>query len=294
MMNRRILIIWCIISVLLTAGCGKYSGSGFDRVEKRALIRYENWEVYPAQLKLHQQVVDAFNHSQNEVYVKLEPAQGGPNKIKVEIAGGTAPDVFYWCDTILPPLVQKNSVADLSPFIKKEGVDLGQYFPALLDGLRYNGGIYGLPIYYGTNALVYNKDIFDAAHLPYPDSKWTWNDFRATARKLTVRKEGKPAQYGALLPGSMDVVESLGGKLFDPEGKHCLADSREMREGLRYLLTLQNVDKSVPSLAQLGGEVDKLKNGLQMFMTGRIGMFIAPSFMLSSLQDIKAFSWDVA
>ncbi len=291
---RRILIIWSIFSVLLAAGCSKHLGSGSGQASKRVTVRYENWEVYPAQLKLHQQVVDAFNQSQNEVHVKLEPTQGGPNKIKVEIAGGTAPDVFFWCDTILPPLVKKSSVIDLRPFIEREGVDLGQYFPALLDGLRYNGGIYGLPIYYGTNALVYNKAIFDAAHLPYPDGNWTWDDFRATARKLTVRKEGKLVQYGALLPGSMDVVESLGGKLFDPEGKRCLVDSREMREGLRYILTLQNVDKSVPSLAQLGGEADKLKNGLQMFMTGRIGMFIAPSFMLSSLQDVKAFSWDVA
>jgi len=273
----------------LLAGCslqGSNPGAG------RTLVRYENWESLPSQIALHQAVVDAFNAKQKEIYVKLVPVQGGPDKIKVEIAGGAAPDVFYWGDNMLPPLAEKGAVADISGFIKESKLDLDQYYPPLVKSLSYGKAVYGLPIYFGTTALVYNRSIFDTAELSYPDTGWTWNDFRDAAAKLT-RRSGKIPQFGAVLPSPLDVIYSFGGGLFDTMGKRCLVDSQETVSALEFLSALQNTDKSMPSRSQLDGE-DKYKSATQLFMTGRVAMLLAPSFLLSSLSDIKSFSWDVA
>ncbi len=194
---------------------------------------------------------------------------------------------------MLPPLAEKGVVFDISGFIKESKLDITQYYSPLLGSLRYGKAVYGLPIYFGTTALVYNKNLFDTARLPYPNAYWRWDDFRAAARKLTEHEKGKVSQFGALLPSPLDIVYSFGGGLFDTEGKNCLANSKETISALKFLQALQNVDKSVPSRSQLEGE-DKYKSATQMFMTGRVAMLLAPSFLLSSLSDIKSFSWDVA
>jgi multiple sugar transport system substrate-binding protein len=285
--NRMRKLLWTITLLVLglSVGCGSKS--------EKIIVKYENWESLPSQIALHQAVVDAFNAGQEEIYVKLVPVQGGPDKIKVEIAGGLAPDVFYWGDNMLPPLAEKGAVFDISGFIKESKLDLTQYYRPLLESLSYGKAVYGLPIYFGTTALVYNKNLFDAASLSYPHAGWTWDDFRVTARKLTKHEKGKASQFGALLPSPLDVVYSFGGSLFDTEGKNCLANSKETISALKFLQALQNTDKSLPSRSQLEGE-DKYKSALQMFMTGRVAMLLAPSFLLSPLSDIKSFSWDVA
>ncbi len=294
MKKRELLVLYVLCAalgaILSLTGCSWRSRQ--QGVPAKTIVRYENWENLPQQIKLHQEVVDAFNRSQKEVYVKFEPVQGGPDKIKVEIAAGAAPDIFYWVDTLLPPLVKKGTVADISGLIKESKFDLGQYHPVLLDGVRYDDKIYGLPIYYGAGALVYNKDLFDEFRLSYPDENWTWEDFRKAAKKLSQSGNMRAKRFGALAPDPMSIIRSFGGELFDDSGSRCLIDSNETRQALKFLLALKNVDKSVPSAAEMGG--DDFRNGVQMFMGGRVGMFIAPSYILASLADIKSFSWDVA
>ena len=277
---------------MVCGGCGKRGESTADKIKK---IRYANWEVFPAQLKLHQEVVDRFKEKHPDIEVEFEIVQGGPQKILIEIAGGSAPDVFYWCDAILPPLVEKKSVIDLMPFIEKDkDISLSMYFPKVVEGMRYNSGLYGVPIYFGINALVYNKGLFDKDGLKYPDDTWTWEDFLQTAVKLTKRDEnGRVIQYGALPPDYIMVIRSFGGAFFDEQVTKAVLDSPDTRKAFQFLLDLQNRYRVVPTMQELEGE-DKFKSGVQMFMTNRIGMFIAPSFILATLDEIKEFKWEVA
>ena len=297
--GKRILAICIGVGLMIVTsltGCTSQEPTkGEAHSKKKHRIRYANWEVYPAQLKLHQEVVDRFKEKHPDIEVDFEIVHGGPQKILIEIGGGMAPDVFYWCDAILPPLVEKGAVIDLMPFVKEDPeVDLKLYFPRVIEGLTYNGGLYGLPIYFGINALLYNKALFDKEGVPYPDNNWTWEDFKEAALKLTKRdNNGRVLQYGALLPDFHLVIKSFGGNFFNKEVNRCILDSPQTKDALQFLLDLQDKYKVVPSMAELEGE-DKIKSGLQMFMAGKMGMFIAPSFLLATLDEIKSFSWDVA
>lgn len=67
-----------------------------------------------------------------------------------------------------------------------------------------------------TIALWYNKTMFDQAGIKYPDASWTWDTFRAAAKKLT-KADG--SQYGYTLRPSEDqtgwynMVYSMGGEI---------------------------------------------------------------------------------
>ena len=280
-----------LTGIVFMSGCAKKSSQ-----EGVVELRYENWEVYPAQLKAHREVVEKFNQIHSGIHINFQPVDGGPQKILVEMGGGTAPDIFFWCDTILPPLVEKKAVINLRPFIEKDKeFNLSQYFPHILDGLRYGKGIYGLPIYFGTGALVYNKSLFDKEKICYPTEDWTWGDFLRAAQKLTKRKDKRRVQFGAL-PLSYELIQSFGGDFFDQDGTKCILNSPETKEALHFLVDLQNKYRVVPSMTELesGSFNLKEKSGVALFMTGRVGMFVASSFLLPTLNDIKSFEWDVA
>jgi ABC-type glycerol-3-phosphate transport system substrate-binding protein len=81
-------------------------------------------------------------------------------------------------------------LADLTPF----AADWSGFrsLPAALQGTAtINGRIYALPGgAFGGYCVAYRKDLFDAAHVPYPTPDWTITDFIHTAAKLTDRSKG--------------------------------------------------------------------------------------------------------
>ncbi len=46
-----------------------------------------------------------------------------------------------------------------------------------------DGTQYGTPYRQDSWVLFYNKDLFDAAGVDYPDGSWTWDDYDAAARR---------------------------------------------------------------------------------------------------------------
>ncbi len=50
---------------------------------------------------------------------------------------------------------------------------MGVYWPEAVVGSSFNGSLYGLPRDMSNVILYYNKDMFDAAGVAYPDDTWT-------------------------------------------------------------------------------------------------------------------------
>ncbi len=98
------------------------------------------------------------------------------NDLATKIGSGNAPDVFQLDGSKrLPEFVSEGALKDLTPYIKKDGLDLkSTFWPACLPETQYGGKTYGMERDCGNQGvLVYNKDMFDARHVAYPTSKWT-------------------------------------------------------------------------------------------------------------------------
>ncbi|MBX3061224.1 MAG: extracellular solute-binding protein, partial [Anaerolineae bacterium] len=106
-------------------------------------------------------------------------------------------DVFS--NRYAPPYKQEQFIRDLTPFMNTDpGFNSDDFYPNTLQ--ETNGRIYTLPILINFSLIYYNKDIFDAANLAYPQSSWTWNDFRATANALTIHDRDVVMQWGFVKP----------------------------------------------------------------------------------------------
>jgi multiple sugar transport system substrate-binding protein len=77
--------------------------------------------------------------------------------------------------------------ADLSDLYKDESATYYQdHFSevSISNTQGSDGKIYGVPKDKDTVGLIYNKGMFDAAGISYPDNKWTWDDLVEASEKI--------------------------------------------------------------------------------------------------------------
>lgn len=114
-------------------------------------------------------------------------------KLPAILAGGVIPDVIHQHGSIVQDYGQRGALADLTPFMKKDGVAPDDYVPALFDAFSQGGKTFGIPKDSAAWGLYYNKQMFDKAGIPYPTLDWTMDQFHDYARRLTFDASGRPA-----------------------------------------------------------------------------------------------------
>ena len=114
-----------------------------------------------------------------------------------------------------------------------------------------DGKIVGIPALVDNLALVYNKKLFDQAHVAYPTPNWTWDDITAAAKKLT-NPATKQFGWAYVNDGGEDTVwrfdgAPVGGRRQDPhsDDKHAAFDSPAGVQALTHLQKMGLQDHSV-------------------------------------------------
>jgi ABC-type glycerol-3-phosphate transport system substrate-binding protein len=162
----------------------------------------------------YQAWADLFNTYHPEASVTVEP--GTPLDF-----GGTAgsADCFVW-PTFARSADWQQHVVPLQPFIDAQSeFTLDDLYPQALAGLSLDGELWGLPLQVAPELLYFNRDLFDAAGLPYPEAEWAWIEFAAAAGALTTG-EDQARRYGfvpsaSFAPEALAFVAQRGASLVD-------------------------------------------------------------------------------
>jgi len=226
-------------SAAATAPCGSYAGPPVH-------ITYAMWGD-TTELANQQKIVDAFTQLNPNITVTPTVADWTTywDKLQTDLAGGNAPDVFLMDGPLYPDYQTRDQLLDLSPLIARDGFDTSQLVDlAVQDFTAPDGHLYGLPRDLNTIALFYNKAMFDAAGLPYPDASWDWNKLVEVATKLTQTSAGKTSQWGFYTETSdmenywSSLVWQAGGDILSPDKKTVVIDSAEAAAGIQFLQDL--------------------------------------------------------
>jgi multiple sugar transport system substrate-binding protein len=158
--------------------------------------------------------------------------------------------------------------------ISADKLDLNNYPAALVSLYTYNGKHYALPKDFDTVGLWYNKQLFDAAGVKYPDATWNWTTLRDAAKKLTNPSKGVwgIAAQQANQEGYYNTIPQNGGSVISPDRKSSGYDTPATIGGLQFWINLIQ-DKSSPTLAQM---TDTLP--LSLFESGKVAMLYAGSW----------------
>jgi multiple sugar transport system substrate-binding protein len=111
---------------------------------------------------------------------------------------------------------------------------------------KTEGGQFGLPRDLNVVALYYNKKLFDAAGVPYPDDTWDWAKLIEVGKKLTLDtdSDGTPDQWGLYTETSdmenywLSLVWQNGGDFFAADGKSTALTTDQAAGGIQFLQDL--------------------------------------------------------
>jgi ABC-type glycerol-3-phosphate transport system substrate-binding protein len=199
---------------------------------------------------------DSFLKKMVEVYNTTHPAvqvaynsivnDDYDDKLRVLAAGSSDMDVF-WIRTPAQTqqYISNRALLDLGPFIQSSGLDLAPIRTTSLPGATRDGKIYGLPTTGSCWMLFYNRDLFDAKGLPYPENL-TWDQYLNLAKSLTYTEGGKKYWGGVCPPWTMNLGASSAGEY--------LTAPEPMPYTRRYAQVLHRMyveDKSHPGIEEM-------------------------------------------
>jgi multiple sugar transport system substrate-binding protein len=243
------------------AACGSYSGPA-------ATISYAIWGD-TTELANQQKIVDAFTAMNPTIKVNVTVADWETYwpKLLTSLAGGNAPDVFLMDGPLFPDYQTRGQLLDLSPLIARDGFDTTQLADlAVKDFTGTDGHQYGLPRDMSTVGLYFNKKMFDAAGLPYPDATWDWAKLVEVATKLTKTSGSTTTQWGFYTETSdmenywSSLVWQAGGDILSPDKTTAVIDSAQAAQGIQFLQDLIYKHK-VMLQPVAGGTGDAFENG---------------------------------
>ncbi len=275
-----------------SASGGQPGDSGTEKTE----ITILSWKFDP-ESELWKKIVSAFNekHPNITVHAVNAPTSEIDQKITSMVAGHQPLDVVFTDSTRNLSFSSKGLLEDLGPYLEKSDIQLeSDYYIKSLSDHMYKGKLHGLPILNMSYFVFFNKDLFDAANVPYPTNDWTIEEFREIALKLTDRDKN---QYGYNLRPWVGThflawAYAMGGEYFSEDGSKALVTSPGTVAAMQFLKDLVYEDKSAPaptaqSASQAGGVA---------FESGNLAMNWSGSWDIAGTEKTPskwAFNWGV-
>ena len=150
--------------------------------DKQEVVIWDYFET-DAQKEMMQSLIDGFNASQDEyeashVYV---PFADYEKQLTLGIASGELPDLVILDGCGMASFIQLGLFGDISD----ADINWDEYMEGPMESTMLDGKHYGIPFATNCTALYYNKDLFDAAGIDYPDENTTWDEFHEMAKALT-------------------------------------------------------------------------------------------------------------
>lgn len=207
-MMRHPLILIALLLPLLLMACHSDDDKGMSRAATTAPVTLNDeviirFAIYEWQRGHYETLAAAFMQDNPGIHIQLVPIRVTQSSLSG--VAETWQQLASTADVInLEPdrlATQVGLLRDLTPFIEADaGFQPDDFYPGLLAQYQWAGGIWGLTTAVSYQILFYNKTAFDRASLPYPQPDWTWEDFLAAARTLTIRESDSVTQWGFVQP----------------------------------------------------------------------------------------------
>ena len=167
-------------------------------------------------------------------------------KLQVEFAGGTGPDVVYNQVSWVIPGGVRGIFLQLDDLVKRDKVKRESYSAGAWDSWVWKNKLYAMAYSgFGECVFLYKKH-FTEANVPLPKLDWTWDEFLDVAKKLTKGSEqqkvfGVVLFHGAdwQLTGSSWMMNNGGKVLNEARDKALFADDAKSLQAFEWLTDLR-------------------------------------------------------
>lgn len=234
----RIAAIVLAVTLLLMslAGCSAADG--------KTHLTFQIWDV--AQRDSMQAICDAYTAQNPDVVIEVQVTSWTEYWTKLEAAAesNTMPDIFWMHTNQILYYSDFGMLADVTDLY--DDVDPNFYNEHFSEISRNNasgsnGRLYGVPKDKDNIILVYNKEMFDAAGVAYPDDDWTWDDMTDASAKIyeTTGKYGFMA-YAEDHLGYWNFVYQAGGYILNEDKTKAGFTQPATMDAMKFYIGIQN------------------------------------------------------
>ena len=234
----RIAAIVLAVTLLLMslAGCSAADG--------KTHLTFQIWDV--AQRDSMQAICDAYTAKNPDVVIEVQVTSWTEYWTKLEAAAesNTMPDIFWMHTNQILYYSDFGMLADVTDLY--DDVDPNFYNEHFSEISRNNasgsnGRLYGVPKDKDNIILVYNKEMFDAAGVAYPDDDWTWDDMTDASAKIyeTTGKYGFMA-YAEDHLGYWNFVYQAGGYILNEDKTKAGFTQPATMDAMKFYIGIQN------------------------------------------------------
>ena len=224
-----------LVLLLSITGCGASDG--------KTHLTFQIWDV--AQRASMEAICAAYTAKHPEVDIEVQVTNWTEYWTKLEAAAesNTMPDIFWMHTNQILYYADFGMLADVTDLYADEDPSYYQnHFSDISIGNASgsDGRLYGVPKDKDNLVLVYNKEMFDAAGVAYPDETWTWDDLTAASQQIydTTGKYGYMA-YGDDQLGYWNFVYQKGGYILTEDKTKGGFDNPATREAMEFYINLQ-------------------------------------------------------
>ena len=250
---------------------------GEEAAGDRVTIRLATWAGVEEAAEL-QEILDEINAGQDSFQIVHEPTPADYyTKVQTTLAGGTAADLFWLSQEWIAGFADQGALMDITDCVgasDNPAADVDDYFPEIIQTAQHEDRLYGLPWIAQPVVLYYNTALFDEAGLDYPNTEWTWTEFKEAAAALTqdTDGDGQNDQWGFTMngwPPPQMFVWQAGGDVVSDDRSTSPVDSPEAIEGFQFYADMIYDDIHTPPEA-----VIQEQGFGEMFKAGDIAMFM--------------------
>ncbi|MFK9090721.1 ABC transporter substrate-binding protein [Bacillus salipaludis] len=255
-----IITVFVLILVLALSGCSNSDSQKTGGSTKKDTPKSNDEQEVTINLGFYsggksdekmQALIKKFMTAHPNIKVTSQSAPYGQfyQKLDTQIAAQEAPDVWLSDGVLVMKYAERGAVKDLTEWINRD-LNKDDYY-----GLDFNkdanGKYWAVPQGIQIGVLYYNKDLFDKAHVEYPNENWTWDDLKTAAAKLTLDAGGKNSnesgfksnnisQFGltffSITEGWFSVLKSYGGGVLDESMKKSIIHSDENKKAFEWMV----------------------------------------------------------
>jgi multiple sugar transport system substrate-binding protein len=176
-MRVRRLVVGLAAIALIAAACSSDSGGGGGSSESGSgePVTLDFWAFGEGGIGSFLATLESgfeAKYPNVDVNITNYPEDNYGVKLDTAIAAGKTPDLIVFPDALQ---AREGLIMPLDDMVKQYNIDLSGYVPAVVDGgledalgCGFQGHLYCLGSYAGSTQMLYNKDLFDAAGIPYP------------------------------------------------------------------------------------------------------------------------------
>ena len=258
--RRKRLLAIVLFSMIFLSGCLGSSQENAQQTDVDDEIVLEVWHTFAAESKeeeVFMNSVSSFESANPNVTVEVTmvPFGNADQLFMTAAQGGQAPDLMRLSSDQLGAIGEVRVdgfplLEDLRPHLTPQ--DRAVYEERALQAMRYGDALYGIPASQDCLSLIFNKALFDAQGIDYPDETWTEQDLLNAAKLLTYQDV-----QGLAIPIKtaywwFPIQEGFGGSLFDENGEPTL-NSNGSSEAMRWMLDLELEHDVVATGTQIEG-----------------------------------------